>query len=256
MKIENIKDALGIGTIVDENNCMFMESTKKWYDRLKYNEDLLIYFNSIQGGNYIKAMNHKHVYSFLSRGSEMIFYALYEVLDKTTVKEAVKKKLFPVNEYEKNVHKIDRNSNGPFYLIKQIKTPGNLEKRLVTQSLKNRATIIGYEKFSQYDVNSIEKIKLATEFNSYEDVCLNYNELQMVIKDGVWQERLSRYGGVYLIHDKYTGKNYIGSAYNESGGFLGRWSDYANNPTGGKKDTGNKMLVELLEKKCMAMIQF
>ncbi len=156
---------------------MFMESTKEWYDILKYNEDLLI---------------------------------------------------------------LNTESDDPFYLIKQIKSPGNLEKRLVTKNIKNQGTIIGFQKFSQFDVLTIEKNKIATEFSSYAEVFLKYDELRQVVNDGIWQERLSRFGGVYLIHDIYTGKNYVGVAYNEDGGFLGRWRTYANNPTGGNKEKGKR----------------
>lgn len=261
MKIEDIKELLGIGSLVDgngcplinENNCRIMQSTKEWYDKIKYDDKLADYFNSIQGGNYKKAMmNHKYVFSFFGRGNgEMIFYRLYEVIDVKKIKDVIGGKYFPdedVLDYENNVHKINRGSDDPFFIIKGIDTPGKLEKRLITPVTKGQQKIIKYETFAKYDITAIEKIKLATEFNSYEDICLNYNELKEVINDGIWQERLSRYGGVYLIHDKYTGKNYIGSAYNETGGFLGRWKDYANNPTGGEKDSGNTMLIELLEK--------
>lgn len=251
MKIQDIKTSLGIGTIVNENDCMFLESTKEWYDKIKYNENLLLYFNSLQGGNYKKAMNHKYVYSFFSRGNEMVFYALYEVLGKTTVKEAIKNKIFPpdmLDMYIKNIHKVNIDSEDPFFLIKQIETPGRLEKRLVTKNVKGQATIIGFPKFSQYEVLAIERTKLATEFSSYSEVCLKYDELRTVIGDDIWQDKLSRFGGVYLIHDNNTGKNYVGSAYNENGGFLGRWKNYANNPTGGNNEEGNKMLVELLNK--------
>ena len=33
-----------------------MQSTKEWYDKIKYDDKLADYFNSIQGGNYKKAM--------------------------------------------------------------------------------------------------------------------------------------------------------------------------------------------------------
>lgn len=249
MKIEDIKGALGIGTIVKENECIFLESTKKWYDKLKYNEELLIYFNSIQGGNYIPAMRkNKYIYSFLSRGNEMVFYELYEVEGETTIKEAIKEKLFPVDIYVNKIHDVNKNSNDVYFKIKKIKTPGDLEKRLVVKNIPNKAMQIKYEKFSQYEIRAIEKIKLATNFNSYNNVYLNYSELGQVVKDSTWQEVLSRFGGVYLIHDEYTGRNYVGSAYNESQGILGRWINYAKNPTGGSDENGNKMLVELLNK--------
>lgn len=249
MKIEDIKEALGIGNIVNERDCIFLKSTQKWYDKLQYNEDLIIYFNSIQGGSYLEAMRkNKYVYSFFSRGSEMMFYALYEVEEELTIEEAIKRGIFPVDKYKEKVHDIDKNSKYPFFKIKEIKTPGELEKKLITKSIPNRATNIKYPKFSQYEILAIERPKVATTFSSYEEVFLNYNQLEQVINDSIWQDMLSRFGGVYLIHDDNTGKNYVGSAYNQGEGFLGRWKNYANNPTGGSNEEGNKMLVELLNK--------
>ena len=260
MKIEDIKELLGIGSLVDENgcplinenNCRIMQSTKEWYDKIKYDDKLADYFNSIQGGSYAKAMmNHKYVFSFFGReNGEMIFYRLYEVIDVKKIKDVIGGEYFPeedVFDYNDNIHKINKNSDDPFFIIKGIDTPGKLEKRLITPATKGQQKVIKYETFAKYDITAIEKIKLATEFNSYEDIYLNYNELKRVINDGNWQERLSRYGGVYLIHDDYTGKNYIGAAYGENGGFLGRWEEYVNNPTGGEKDKDNVMLRELLE---------
>ena len=249
MKIEDIKEALGIGSIVNENECIFLKSTQYWYDKLQYDEDLIIYFNSIQGGGYLAPMRrYKYIYSFFSRGSEMLFYGLYEIEEEITIKEAVDKGIFPIEKYSEKLHYIDQNSTYPFFKIKQIKTPGELEKKLVTTSIPNRATSIKYPKFSQYEILAIERPKVATTFSSYEEVHLNYSQLEQVINDSIWQDMLSRFGGVYLIHDDHTGKNYVGSAYNQGEGFLGRWRNYANNPTGGSNETGNKMLVELLNK--------
>lgn len=249
MKVKDIKEALGIGNIVDEKDCIFFKSTPEWYEKLQYDEDLIIYFNSIQGGKYLESMRiNKYIYSFFSRGSEMVFYGLYEVQEEITVKEAVEQGMFPVEKYSEKVHYIDPHSDYPFFKIKQIKTPGELEKKLVTTSLPNIDTRMKYPKFSEFEIIAIERPKVATTFSSYEEVHLDYNQLEQVINDSIWQDMLSRFGGVYLIHDEHTGKNYVGAAYNQGEGFLGRWRNYANNPTGGSNEDGNKMLVELLNK--------
>jgi len=249
MKVKELKNALGIGSIIDEKECIFLKSVQNWYEKLQYNEDLIIYFNSMQGGNYVAPMrNYKYVYSCFSRGKELLFYELYEIEEEITVKEAVKRNLFPVKIYQDQIHKIDVESSGPYFILKKIKTPGDLERRLIIENSSGQATRMKYDTISEYEVLSIEKPRKSTNFNSYNEVYLNYNELEQVINDSKWQDMLSRFGGVYLIHDQYTGKNYIGSAYNEGEGILGRWRNYANNPTGGSDDAGNKMLVELLNK--------
>ena len=55
-----------------------------------------------------------------------------------------------------------------------------------------------------------------------------------------WHTLLSAVAGVYLITDTLTSLQYVGSAYGKSG-ILGRWKEYAKNPTG-----GNAPLIELL----------
>ena len=57
-----------------------------------------------------------------------------------------------------------------------------------------------------------------------------------------WIDKLSSINGIYLILDKKTGKQYIGSAYGTNG-VWGRWQNYISNGHG-----GNKQLIELLEK--------
>lgn len=108
--------------------------------------------------------------------------------------------------------------------------------------MQNTPTFSAAEK---YEVTQVEPLKVATVFTDYKDVYLTYSELQQVVKDKEWQDMLSPFGGVYLIHDSKTGKNYVGSAYNKNG-ILGRWKNYAENPTGGTEDEGNAKLVELL----------
>ncbi len=80
-------------------------------------------------------------------------------------------------------------------------------------------------------------------FPGWDKVHLSYKELQEIINnpDGNkdWFEYLSRHAGVYVIHDKSTGKQYVGSAYGGSG-IWSRWQGYAR--TG---HNGNKALKEL-----------
>lgn len=79
-------------------------------------------------------------------------------------------------------------------------------------------------------------------FVRYEDVVLNYIQLQTIINSNnqEWRSRLESCNCIYLILDKNNGKQYVGSTYN-SKGIWGRWSDYAK--------TGHGNDVEL--KKCI-----
>ena len=70
-------------------------------------------------------------------------------------------------------------------------------------------------------------------FVRYEDVVLNYTQLQAIINSNnlEWKSRLESCNCIYLILDKSNGKQYVGSTYNTKG-IWGRWSDYAKNGHG------------------------
>lgn len=78
------------------------------------------------------------------------------------------------------------------------------------------------------------------------DFVLDFNELKSLIESPEanqdWKNNLSSVNGIYLILDKKTGDQYIGSA-NGKEGIWQRWSDYAKTKHG-----GNKMLITLIEK--------
>lgn len=82
-------------------------------------------------------------------------------------------------------------------------------------------------------------------FPGYLDFVISFDELKRIIghpnANKVWHTMLSAVAGIYLIVDRKTGKQYVGSAYGKSG-ILGRWTEYAKN---GHAD--NAKLRELLE---------
>lgn len=68
-------------------------------------------------------------------------------------------------------------------------------------------------------------------FPGYENVCLSWNELAVVIKKDNWTTALQNQKGVYLLTDKSNGKMYVGSASGEYM-LLGRWLTYVKNGHG------------------------
>ena len=84
-----------------------------------------------------------------------------------------------------------------------------------------------------------------TDFPGYLDFILNFDELLTIINypdaNREWHRRLSAVAGVYLIVDKVTGNQYVGSAYGNEG-ILGRWKSYTKNGHG-----GNKLLKSLVK---------
>ena len=91
-------------------------------------------------------------------------------------------------------------------------------------------------------------------FPGYENVILTYFELFQMVNDPIsyesWHSALSSVSGIYLIVNTKNGQQYVGSASGENG-ILGRWTDYANNHTG-----GDKLLIELMEKESKAYEHF
>lgn len=87
-------------------------------------------------------------------------------------------------------------------------------------------------------------------FNGYENVNLSFSELKHCVEKKEWQDALQNQQGVYLLIDRKTGKQYVGSATG-SDGIYGRWLSYvksknhAQENDGGEHSGGNKRLKEL-----------
>ena len=81
-------------------------------------------------------------------------------------------------------------------------------------------------------------------FSGFENLILTYDELKEIVDNPTvyesWHTALSSINAVYLIVDKKSGKQYVGSAYGENG-LLGRWAYYVNSLHG-----NNKKLKELI----------
>lgn len=81
-------------------------------------------------------------------------------------------------------------------------------------------------------------------FSGFENLILTYDELKEIISNPTiyeaWHIALSSVNAIYLIVDRETGKQYIGSAYGKDG-LLGRWSCYVNSLHG-----HNKRMKELM----------
>lgn len=87
-------------------------------------------------------------------------------------------------------------------------------------------------------------------FNGYDNVNLSFSELRTALHQKEWQDALQNQQGVYLLVDKVTGKQYVGSATGADG-IYGRWHDYvksknhAHENDHGRHSGGNKRLKEL-----------
>lgn len=96
-----------------------------------------------------------------------------------------------------------------------------------------------------YIVSMTDNRVSINDFNGFDEVDINYETLEVIVSENIlsWKSALSNVKGVYLIADKTTGKQYVGSAYGEEC-LWQRWAEYAKNGHG-----GNKELKKLLETK-------
>lgn len=74
-------------------------------------------------------------------------------------------------------------------------------------------------------------------FPGYDNVRLSYQQLASIIDRHKqdWVAALENQKAVYLITDKCSGKQYVGSAYGENGMLLQRWANYVAEGHGGNK---------------------
>lgn len=81
-------------------------------------------------------------------------------------------------------------------------------------------------------------------FSGFENLILTFDELKEIVENPLvyesWHTALSSVNAIYLIVDRKTGKQYVGSAYGR-GGLLGRWSEYVRTLHGG--NTGMRELL-------------
>ena len=75
------------------------------------------------------------------------------------------------------------------------------------------------------------------DFPGYQEVCLSYSRLKIVVKQNLdtWRGALSNMKGVYLITDQASGRMYVGSATGNDG-LWQRWSNYVKTGHGGNRD--------------------
>lgn len=80
------------------------------------------------------------------------------------------------------------------------------------------------------------------QFKSYNDFILDRSQFEKIFKEQFpeWKKALSAVNCIYLISDKQTGLQYIGSTYGK-GGIWGRWNGYYQTI-----HNGNKKLIELI----------
>lgn len=83
----------------------------------------------------------------------------------------------------------------------------------------------------------LDKRVSITDFGGFDEVNIDYETLLTIVRDNIasWRSALSNVKGIYLIADKLTGKQYVGSAYGDEC-IWQRWSAYARDGHGGNHE--------------------
>ena len=154
-------------------------------------------------------------------------------------------KIYQTSNYFNNekVIRAPKLSSSMFYKFEQSNLLESYRNRLVIDWGRSQTYI---QKIIDKPVAEIYPKGFVSLFPGWDKVHLSYKELSEIINnpDGNkdWFEYLTRHSGVYVIFDKSTGMQYVGSA-SGGNGIWSRWEGYAR--TG---HNGNKAL-KLLAKK-------
>jgi hypothetical protein len=129
---------------------------------------------------------------------------------------------------------------GFIYSLKRLPGLEHLEGRAVIHFPKSfRASyLVGASHEEQMTVSGIREEKLSiADFPGFNRVRLSFGMLAAVIRQNnpSWHAALANIAGVYVIVDRTTGKQYVGSAYGGVG-LWQRWSTYAKTGHGGNKE--------------------
>jgi hypothetical protein len=128
-------------------------------------------------------------------------------------------------------------TNGINYSGDEIQKYSSFYGRLIVKYHKGRPQ--GY--WAKTILNEMEVVQIlpsvldGIEFPGYDKVRLSYWQLSTIVNRHKrdWIAALENQKAVYLITDKKSGKQYVGSAYGENGMLLQRWTSYVDNGHGG-----------------------
>ena len=180
------------------------------------------------------------VISFVGKEStKAMFLGIYKVNGKIKADKA------NLTEEYKNEFLLDdfKLKNFYYYLLEKQTGYEDLEGRVIIDW--GEGTRAWVQKECDKEVIEIKPKGFVDDFPGYLDFVLSFKKLEQIINNpdanNVWKNKLSSVYGIYLILDKKTGKQYIGSASGKEG-IWGRWKTYAPHGHG-----GNKLLIDLLE---------
>ena len=145
-----------------------------------------------------------------------------------------------VGVYQVNGVRDAKDWSGFIYTLKRVPGLEHLDGRVIIDFPKEfrQSYLVGPNHEAQLIVSSIQEEKMSiAEFPGFDGIRLSFEMLACIIRQDIpsWRAALSNVGGIYLIVDGKTGKQYVGSAYGGKG-LWQRWAEYAKSGHGGSKE--------------------
>jgi len=199
------------------------------------NNDLFEEYQRINGEERFEC---DYLISFIAKESKKaLFWGIFKVNGKINANKANIK-----DEYLKELYNNDF-SNYVYYDLQKQSGFEDLEQRVIIDW--GGSTRAWVQKKCDKEIIEIKPKGFVEDFSGYLNFVLPFKKLERIVINSdanyMWKNKLSSVSGIYLILDKETGKQYIGSAYGENG-IWGRWVNYIKTGSG-----GNKYLIELLK---------
>jgi len=121
-----------------------------------------------------------------------------------------------------------------YYILEEVAGFEDLKDRVVIEW--GKGTLAWHQRLKDKEVVEILPLGYVKDFPGYLDFILTHDELAGICSNPSanreWHRMLSSVAGIYLVVDKSTGLQYVGSAYGKNG-ILGRWLQYAKTGHGG-----------------------
>ncbi len=187
-------------------------------NRLPLNEFVRGKFKEYQETQNSQNFKRKYIFSLIYyRKEEWIFVGIYEVISVEKIGAKYKYDTKLLDHYEDLIGRLVFHYSKPHPQNTYLYFEKIFDKLEIVELLHDKVTL--------------------EEFPGFENVDINYSELRNIIEleDGSWKSALSSMQGIYLISDTSNGKLYVGAAYGQDA-FWQRWTEYANNGTGGNKE--------------------